>query len=176
MLTLQRVSKRFSTWFRTDTGTEIRGIIMPQKEGSVSASTFAEARFMLHVETREPVQAGMVIFDQYDRPFLVGTHDERRESKVFKLFVMTDHVSWTRAEPQIDIVTGLPKSDEEVEKGPIWCAIEVFGREEVDRALHVGFDRSKVITGAPIQQNDKINGRMVRRLFNTFGVWIGEIQ
>lgn len=176
MFTLQRTSKRFSDWLKTQDGREFRGTIQPLKEGSVSASTFAEGRYMLHVAVNEPVTAGTVIFDRWNRPFLVGSHDIRRDARSHKLFVMTDYVSWTRSVPQTDLVTGLKKSEQEVELGPIWCAIEIFGREEVDRAVHVGFDRSKVLTGSPIMLNDKIDGRMVRRLFNVFGVWSGEIQ
>lgn len=176
MRVLGRVHKRYTDWFNTETGGSFRGVIQPLKEGSVSASTFSEARFMLHVEESEPITAGTVIFDRYQRVFLVGSHDHRPEGRAHKLFVMTDKVSWTRPVEETDAVTGLTKALTEQELGPIWCAIEVFGREEVDRAMHVGFDRSKVVTGKQIRLNDKIDGKLVRRLFYVFGVYIGEIQ
>jgi hypothetical protein len=92
------------------------------------------------------------------------------------MFPVTTHASWKRETTKSDLVTGLPIGSGQTELGPIWVAIEIYGREEVDRHTHVGVDRSRVLTGASVQLNDIIEDRMVRRLNTVYGISIAEIQ
>jgi hypothetical protein len=181
MKTLDRTLARSQTWLTTLTGTRFRGSIMPASEGALPTDTFAEARLVLRVRRDEPVKAADVIIDGWDRKYLVAEHDQhfvagKRADRVFKLFRMTDLLSWKRLETTKDPVTGQARGSSEKELGPIWCALETYGREQPDYGLRVSEDRQRIITGYPIQLNDKIHDATVRRLTSIFGIWVAEVQ
>lgn len=176
MRTLQRTFSRFDEWLVAENGLRFRGVIQPSKEGVGSLTNFLETRLVLHVRHKEPVQVGMVVQDGIGRRFLTAIHDEYDHTRVLKLFPVTSHVSWKREQVSIEPVTGLSKGTGQTELGPIWVAVEIYGREEVERATHIGMDRSRVLVGADVKLNDLIDGRMVRRLNEVYGIKVVEIQ
>lgn len=181
MRTLDRTLARSLTWLTTLSGTRFRGSILPASEGALPTDTFAEPRLIMRVRRDEPVKAADVVTDGWGRKFLVGDHDlhfigDHRAFRAHKLFRMTHQLSWKRLQTTIDPVTGQARGSGEIELGPIWCAHEVYGREQADFGLRVLEDRTRVITGAEIALNDKIGDATVRRLTHIFGVWIAETQ
>ena len=173
---LEKASKHFTRWLVTEQGSRFRGVVQPLDEGSISITAFTEPRHVLRLSEGDPVQVGDIIVDPMDRRFLVAEHDYTPFGRVHKLFRMTDRVSWKRPVTTTDMVTGLSRVDANQELGPIWVAVELYGREEVDRSSHIGMDRSRIIAGPAIRLNDLIDDRMVRRLVQVYGIWIAEVQ
>jgi hypothetical protein len=176
MRTLGRTFRRFEQVFTSDRDEVWRGSIVTATEGVSGLSNFIETRQTLHCRPNEPVRVGAVITDASKRRFLVANHDRTADAAIYKLFLLTSCVSWKRQQREIEPVTGLEKGAFDVELGPIWAAVELYGREEYDRAMHVGMDRSRVLTGSELQLGDKIDDRQVRRLYTVYGVQVAEIQ
>ncbi len=181
MRALERTMGRFEDWLVTETGRRFRGVILPAPEGSISTDSFVEPRLLMRVRSGEGVRNTDIITDPSRRPYLVAEHDRQafagEESlRSHKLFAMTDKVSWTRTRLVKDPVTQQDRSDGEVELGPIWIALEMYGRLEMDRGVRVSQERRRVITGAPLKLNDRVDGAVVKRLNDVFGVFLAEIQ
>jgi len=174
--TLQRSFSRFDEWLQAENGPRFRGSIQLAKEGVAALSNFLETRLVLHVRTEELAQPGMVVVDAQGRRFLLAEHDRSLHTRVLKMFPVTTHASWKRETQTTDLVTGLPKGSGIQDLGLIWCAIEIYGRESVDRQTHIGTDRSRVLTGSDVQLNDLIDGRMVRRKYIVYGILMVEIE
>lgn len=170
-----QTTSRFHRWLTTSTGKRFRGSIAHIGTSGTTSSSFVETRTTLNVLPNEPVAAGELIWDG-NRRFLVGTHDYRLGKRVHKLFELTTALSWTRPQGAPDAVTGLEKSSTPTNLGPLWCVMEIYGRQEVDRAMHNAIERTRIITGDAIQLNDEIDGRLVRRIYQIYGVTVAEIQ
>jgi hypothetical protein len=163
---------RFSQQFLIEPDTYVRGILQPVEENSLPTYDFAEGRLALRTAPGEPVKIGDVMVDAYGRRFLLGHHGVN----VYRCFQMTDLVTWSRVMPTTDPVTGLKKESDRFDLPPIWCAIELYGRVPIDATLKVEADIRRVITGAPVQLGDKIDGALVKRKVKIFGVNLLEIQ
>lgn len=176
MKTLQRSFARFDDWFVSSTGLRFRGSTQTAKEGISAISNFLETRLVLHVRSEELAQPGMVVVDARGRRFLLAEHDRSSHTRVLKMFPVTTFASWKRETQTTESVTGLPMGSGLQDLGGVWCAIELYGREEIDRQTHIGMDRSRVLTGSDVRLNDLIEGRMVRRLNTVYGIKVLEIQ
>ncbi len=171
-----QTTSRFQRWFKTSTGRRFRGSISHVGTSGLSSSSFVETRTVLNVLLNEPVFPGEVILDGAARRFLVGTHDVRAGKRAHKLFELTTQLSWKRPQASLDPVTNLPRAAVPTDLGPLWCVMEIYGRQEVDRALHSAVERTRIITGGDIRLNDEVDGRMVRRIYEIYGVKVAEIQ
>lgn len=177
MKALGRIYSRFNNWLVNETtGHKFQGAIQSPSEGVFAVSNFLETRLTLHVRPQERVSPGDLIRDTSDRRFLVAVHDETPNATVLKLFPVTSLLSWKRPTTIIEPVTGLEKSATDADLGQIWCAVELYGREEMDRATHIGMDRSRLLTGYDVHLNDMIDTRMVRRIHRVYGITLAEIQ
>lgn len=177
MIALGRISGRFNDWLSNETtGRQFQGSIQSASEGIFAVSNFLETRLTLHTRPQEHVFPGNIIKDKLDRRFLVAVHDATPDVTVLKLFPVTSFLEWKRPTTEIEPVTGLEKSVSQVTLGQIWCAVELYGREEMDRATHIGMDRSRLLTGENILLNDMIDTRMVRRIHKVYGITLAEIQ
>lgn len=177
MKLLSRSSARYDSWLSKPNGLRFRGHILPLSDGTATTTTYLDPRFVLHTRPDEPVQVRDVILDAMGDAFLVADHGARMGlQKVFRLFQLTQQMSWKRAVTVTEPITGLARNLADREIGPIWVATEIYGREEVDRGLHIGMDRIRIVTGSLLEMNDKLNGMMVRRLAVTYGVTIAEVQ
>ena len=177
MKTLNRTASRFEEWFTTDTGLRIRGRRVTASDGAAVTSSYSEPRHVLHVRRNEDVVVGQHITDAVGNVFLLALHDEHIGiRKTFRLFRMTEQVNWKRATTTTDTVTQETRTSGLNTQPAIWIASELYGREEVDRGLHISADRVRIITGANIQLNDVVNDKRVVRLTKVFGVNIAEIQ
>ncbi|MDH7796428.1 MULTISPECIES: hypothetical protein [unclassified Beijerinckia] len=149
---------------------------MPLDDGAANTTTFLEPRFVLHTKPKERVSVGQTFTDAQKRTFLLAQHDQRADlRRSFRLFQMTAKVAWGRMSEVTDLITGLKKGEKVDPLGNIWVSFELYGREEVDRVLHIGIDRVRVVTGAPVQLNDYVDGKRVSRLTKVFGVSVLEI-
>lgn len=171
-----RTTSRFHQWLTTSTGRRFRGAVSHVASSGMSSTSFVETRTTLHVLYDEPISPGELVFDASNRRFLVGTHDVRLGKRVHKLFELTTALRWQRPESEIDLVTQLEKSKKFIEMEPLWCVVEIYGRQEVDRAMHNAVERTRIITGGDIRLNDVVDGRLVRRIYEMFGVKVAEIQ
>lgn len=177
MRALSRLSARFNDWLVNETtGQQFQGSIQTASEGVFAVSNFLETRLTLHVRPQDRVAPGNIIVDKIGRRFLVAVHDATVDSTVLKLFPVTSLLTWKRSVTEIEPVTGLEKSISDTALGQIWCAVELYGREEMDRATHIGMDRSRLLTGSDILLNDMIDTRMVRRIHKVYGITLAEIQ
>ena len=176
MRTLGRTFTRFEEWFTTEAGLRFQGSRQTSKEGVSGLSNFLETREILHTRIKSPAQFGDVVTDPRGRRFILADHDVTSDVRVFKLFRVTDQVTWTRKVTSIDPITQLPKSGVPQNLGPVWVAMELYGRSEVDRAMHVQRERSRVLCGQPLQLEDVLDDRVVRRVYKVYGISVAEIQ
>lgn len=176
MRALSRTFSRFDQTLWDENGQDYRGSIQTASEGVSGLNNFIETRSILHCRPNEPIKIGSVLRDEFDRRFLIAYHDRTSSMASYKLFLLNDYVSWTRQRRSVEPVTGLQQSLMDLELGPIWAAVEMYGRQEYDRSVHVGMDRSRVLAGAPIELGDKVDGRLVRRLYVVYGIKVAEIQ
>jgi len=171
---------RFESWITTIGGSRFRGSIAPAGD-SVPGNALVEQRLLLRTRPNEPVVIGSVITDPLGRLFLVGRDDSQvatsfAVARTYRLFAMTYQASWKKLTTVIDPVTTLAQRSGFVEAGPIWCSIEILANMDVDKGTHMGAEKRRVITGSPIQLQDKVDGNIVRRVTPVFGIYIGEIE
>lgn len=176
MRALGRTFSRFEQILTLENGSRVRGSIQTAREGVSGLSNFLETRLTLHCRPAEPVVVGAVGLDQHDRRFLIAEHDRTVDVAVYKLFPVTSHVQWRRPSTMVDVVTGLPRGGAPVDMGMLWVALELYGRTEVDRSMHVQTERTRLLTGEGVRLNDTIDGLMVRRVYSVYGISVAEIQ
>lgn len=177
MRLLSRSAAPFRSWFLTELGLRFRGVLGPLTDSPAASTTFAQPRHVLHVLPKERITTGTTIFDEMGRTFLLADHDVvGNQRKTFRLFEMTEKVSWKRSTIDTDPVTGLNRAFSEVEMGPIWANKELYGRDIPDPGLQIIFDLSHIITGAPILLDDKVGGKRVSRLIKVYGISLAEVQ
>ena len=165
----------FREWFTTESGLRFRGTMAPLTDGNAQTTTFLEPRHVFLTRREEPVRARDIIHDQDGSAFLLANHDITPHRRTFRVFQMQGKLPWRRQATVTEPITGLTKSITETNLGDIWCASELYGREEVDRGLKVGIDRKRLITGAAVQLNDKVDGLTISRLTLVYGVSVVEV-
>lgn len=181
MPSLRGVSNRFASLYMTEGGFAIRGTIFPVEEGKIPSYDFTPSRLLFRTSPDSLAAAGQILIDEYGRRFLLadlGKVDFMGDPtyRTFRLYEMTHQMVWTRESTIIDPVTKLERSTGRQDLGTIWVALELYGREEVDRTLRILEETSRVITGSALQLNDQLDGRVVRRVNPLLGVTVAEIQ
>lgn len=173
------LDSRYS-YFKTEQGYEIRGLLQPADEGAVPAYQWTTPRLVLRTAPESLAKAGDIMVDAFDRRFILGDHGSFQHGndrlyKVFRLIECTERVSWKRNQTVTDAVTRLPRTIGEVELGPIWVALEQLGRLDTDRDVRVRENPRQCITSADVQLNDVIDGQVVRRCQTLLGIKLLEI-
>lgn len=182
MPNLQTVGRRFETEFYTVAGYPFQGVIQPLDEGSVASYDFTEPRMIMRVRYDCPVHTGTVFADQAGRKFLMADHDiggahDDLLYRTHRIYRMNATVEWARQTPGgVDALTGLTKSAGKTTLGQIDAMIEVFGREDLDPSIKVREQTRRLVTNAPIQLGDMVDGMIVKRLDKSLGVWVAEIE
>lgn len=182
MPSLQGVVAEFSSVFVTEVGVPFLGKIMPAGEGEIPNFLFSFPRLVLRTPADAPVVPRDLIQDEFGRRHLVAAYDAvalagAKVYQGFQLFQVDREVSWTRAATTTDLLTGLPKpGGSPTSLGPIRAGFEVSGREFPDRASNAREETIRVITGANVLLNDKVDGKIVKRVTSAFGITIAEIQ
>lgn len=174
---ISRTASRFNEWFTTLDGLVFRGRIEPLSDSTAMTTNFLDPRQVLHVLPNEPLSIGTVIKSRSGDVFMLADHDDTPGARVsFRLFRMTKYVLWERPTTVADVITNLPKDTGMGELGSIWILTELYGKEDLDRGLYIQAERLRVITGAAIRLNDKVDGLMVRRINTVYGITVAETQ
>jgi hypothetical protein len=181
MPSLQSAAGRWESLLQTVAGSEFLGTIFPADEGSVPSLDFTTPRHLMRVAIDSLVQTKDIIVDAFGRRFLVADHDSfgwrnERNYRVHRLFTITDDVSWQRARMYQDTLTGLDRVDGMEELGPLACVLEQSGREQTELTLRVAEDKRRLITGAAVQLDDRVDGSVVKRIQPTLGIFLVEVQ
>lgn len=181
MVSLANVGMRFDSEYQRSDGLKFVGSILPADEGNVPTADFTYERLLLRVPVDSPLKTKDIMFDVYGRRFLLMDHGigqmySQTLYRTHRLAQLTAEVSWTRMQTVTDTLTNLKKSTTPTELGPIWVALEPFGREPLDLTLRVKEQIRRLITGSPVQLGDLIDGQVVKRLDPMLGVWLAEVQ
>jgi hypothetical protein len=179
---LSRVQASNESWFRKlPSGARIRGVMHPVNPTQLPTSVFVLPRIALRCRLREPIEAGTLLRDRFQRVLLVGDHDLTLSaldpvSKVFALFQMTDELDWFRSVETQNPITKLTETLTSEPLGKIWVAIESFTRGDNDAGTRIPIDRLRMITNALLQTGDLVGTRTVKRTLVTLGVTVAEVE
>lgn len=111
-----------------------------------------------------------------DRHYIVGRRSHTPDYNSWWLFEGARRVRWERHEVITDTLTQLPKSSSPVHLGDVWMAWEIMARQPLDRDLGISNEVSRVITGEDVQLGDLVDGQQVKRVLNSMGLRIVEVQ
>lgn len=181
MPSLERTARRFLSTYQKVDGTIFEGTIFHADEGQVPSYDWANMRLLMRTPPDTPVVARDEIFDTFGRRFLVAEHGagqlmDRRLYRVWRLIELTHQVTWTRATTSVDALSQETKKTGITSLGPIWVAMEPYGREMPDRMFKVSEQMHRVVTGQALQLNDLLDNKVVKRLDTVLGVLLAEIQ
>lgn len=155
------------------------GLMSETEQQSQPSYVFVSPRHVLRTKSPSALRPGMVMRTPSGRVFIVGHNgpSERREGTLwesFRLFEATGQYKWERRQKLVDPITRLPRDDiNKQDLGMIWCAMEPFDREITDREMRFSFDQRRVITGAPLLDDDIVDGASVTKVDIQLGVSIG---
>lgn len=168
------MDSRYS-YFKTEQGYEVRGLLQPVNEGQIPAYQWSTPRLVFRTSPESLANPGTIIIDTFGRRLILGSHGSyqigpEKLYKVFRVIEATKAVSWIRETTVMDPVTKLQKKDQDVEHGPIWVAIEPLGRLDGDRDVRVREDGHQIVTSADVRLNDVVDGQIVRRVQDVLGI------
>lgn len=180
---LSRIQASNESWFRKEgnPGARFRGVMHPVNPTQLPTSVFVLPRIALRVRLDEPVKSGELIRDRFNRLFIVADHDLNLSandlvSRVHALFQANQRVDWSRQVKTQDPITKQDVGLRTEDLGSIWVSIENFTRADNDAGTRVTIDRLRCVSAEPVQLNDLVFGRTVRRVQYTLGVYISEIS
>lgn len=182
MPSLRGIVDTFTTILTTEGGLPFAGKILPAGEGDIPNFLFSFPRLLLRVAPDCPVSATDIVEDDFGRFHLVADYAAGALAgemiyRTHQLFQVDREVTWTRQVTTTDALTGLAKtSGTPTTLGPIRITTEIAGREYPDRQSNAKEESIRIITGAEIQLNDKVDGMVVKKVFTAFGVYVGEVQ
>lgn len=180
---LQSVGQRFeSTLFRKTDKFPFVAVVLPLAEGAISSYDFTEPRIIMRLRHDSLVGTGDVVIDPAGRTYLLSEHDKASIYntvlyKTHRCFLINKTVAWEReVAGTTDTLTGLTKGSAKSPLGDIDVLIEQFGREDFDFAMKVREQTRRLVTSAPIELNDIVDGMIVKRLDLSLGVWLAELE
>jgi len=185
MLSLRSSDDRFKIRFEIiENGSGVfSGVIDEISQTQVPNYVFSLPRRLLRVDKGLPINTSMVVLSQGGTPYMIGEHgdSEAPEGMVFRsyrLFEPSGKYSWRRPTKVVDVVTGLPKSDELQNMTPatIWGLYEPNQREAFDREYYVSTEQASFITNQPIKRQDRIDGKDVIRVDYRLGLYIATLS
>ena len=109
--------------------------------------------------------------------YLATSHSATIDYRIMHLFRCDRMVAWSRNTVTNDTLTGLPMAAAEptlIEN--IWLMWERSRRQFADQTAHLNLEVPLIATGAPVQPNDYIDGKIVKRVAYALGVQILVIQ
>jgi hypothetical protein len=140
---------------------------------------FAYPKIACRVLARSLLKPGQVVLLKGGEHYLTTDHSATGDYRVLHLFLTDRQVVWSRKAVTTDILTGLAKAtpgDPDPIGNPIWVMWERVRRQFPDTAAHMNVDNNLIATGYPVQLNDFIDGKVVKRVDQALGVWIVEVQ
>lgn len=168
------LDQRYS-YFPTEQGYELRGLLHPADEGTIPAFQWTTPRLVFRTSAESSAQPGDIIVDEFSRRLLLAEHGVHSNYRVFRCIECNGMVSWKRPSKTVDPVTRLEKEGVQVDLGSVWVAIEPLGRLDTDRDIRVREDARQCITSADVAMNDVIDGQTIRRIQNVLGIKLLEL-
>jgi hypothetical protein len=180
MVSLKTVGHRFYTTFKVlEGGTGIiHGELTETEQSAQPSYVFVQPRHVLRTNFPTAVRTGMVLQTKAGDKFIVGDNgpSEGRTGVIwqsFRLIEATGQYTWYRRTKIINPITRVAEEGIPQNLGLIWAALEPMDRVQFDREIHFQFPQSRVITGAPIHNDDLIDNRAVSKLDKQLGLSIG---
>ena len=165
----------FMETVQLENGVRTPGVIQRMMDGDDPDLDFRTPRLVLKTRKHSMIQPGMVI-KHLDTHFIVTTRSPTIDYNTFWLFQADRQVLWERQTPVNDPLTGLVRSESKTPLGNIWVSWEIMARQPIDRQLGVSNETNRVLVGAAVQLNDVIDGQQVKRINESMGVKILEVQ
>lgn len=138
---------------------------------------FAFPKISCRVPLDSLLVAGQVVRLKGDGYYLTADHSATDDYKILHLFRTDRQVVWARKIEQTDVLTGLPKSGgEPTPIATIYVMWERVRRQFTDTAAHFNAEQMLIATGSPVEINDFIDGKIVKRATTALGVRILELQ
>lgn len=183
MVSLRTVGSRFSTTFTLLAGGSgiVRGELSETEQTTPPSYVFTNPRHILRTRFPSIVKPGMVLQSHAGEKFLVGDNGPSEQSsgtiwQSFRLFEITGLYRWERRLKVMDPIARQLKDTGKTQlMGMIWAAMEPLDRPQFDREIHYTFNQSRIITGAPIQNDDVIDNRVASKVDKQLGVSIGVV-
>lgn len=181
MVSLKTVGNRFSTKFIILEGGSgvVHGEMSETEQNSQPSYVFIAPRHVLRTKFPTLVNPGMAIQSPAGTVFIVGDNGPSETSKgtiwqSFRLFEATGQYLWTRRGKTLDPITKQLQDTHVPEQlGLIWAALEPLERMQADREIHYQFGQSRIITGAPLKDDDLVDNRPVTKVDKQLGLSIG---
>ena len=151
----------------------------PAEEGAAPNDTLTP-RVWLRIDPDLQIDVGTEIQDPVGRWWLLADHEhsvvaDQPIYRSFRAFRLTHNVSWIRMATVTDTLTGLSRSSGETELGPLRCVMDP-DRVYRDGVLRVMPNAALLITGQAVLLNDRIDGRIIKRLNKVLGVHLAELE
>lgn len=180
-ISLANVQQRSESMLKTIDGFPFPGTIMPLGDDGMASYDFSEPRALVRVRATSPVREGMVIVGPDGRRFITAEQDQAvLNDKVLyrslRLFPANRQMKWEREQTIIDPLTQLEKGVGKVDLGMIWVTNEPVQREPIDLTLRVSEQVFRIITNAPLLENDILDNMRIRRIDHVLGVILAELQ
>lgn len=180
---LETVGSRFHIPFRViDKGQGIiPGTISETDQTSQPAFVFVRPRHVFRTPSPTALRPTMTIESPYGEKFIVGANGPSdtwrgRLWESFRVFEPTGKYVWKRRTKVIDPITKQVKdSGPPQTMGTIWAAIEAIEREASDREMREFFEQARFITGHPVQQGDTLDNRVISKVDEQLGLYIGTL-
>ena len=165
----------FMEQIELENGVRVPGVVQRMMDGDDPDLDFRTPRMLLKTRKNSMVAPGMII-KHLQNHFLVADRSPTSDYNTYWLFQADRRVEWRRQTPITDTLTGLVKSEEQTLVGEIWVSWEMMARQPIDRQLGVSNETNRILVGANVLLGDIIDGQQVKRVNESMGVKILEVQ
>ena len=177
MLALDRVSNSFSTRFRTESGREFFGTLSGPDVARLPASNFVQTRRLLRVPANTYDLTGLIVLTPQNDRYLAALHHDSvtsgmRNAQYYRLISVNKSVVWQREKRVRDSVTDLARTDGFADMGTLWVAIEPLSENQ--DSLRVPEQRFRIVSGAAIQESDRLDNHELLSVRQFLGVYVAE--
>lgn len=172
-----RISSYWQTLFRHETGRSFPATLQPVEDMKIYNDDYFQVRQILRVfPPTKGIRAGDVVQENTGVWYLLGEYDHRWNYTSFRAYPCNQQLLWTRMETTVDPLTGLPRGTTAVTLGEPWVLSEVITREARGGDIKTKEEITRVLTGAPVELNDKLAGRTVMKVTPALGIRVLELQ
>ena len=166
---MARFPRRFLREFRTSEGLRFFGDL--SKPGS-TPENFIRSEELLTVDISSPALPGMIVRTTDGKEYLCAEFDEGLYVRRMQVFLITHKVVWRRRAETKDLVTGLPRSDQDESLGTLSVSVQSRGvTEDVS-----DFSRKTLVIYSPlgVQANDRLGDFKITLVREDLGIAICE--
>jgi hypothetical protein len=154
-------------------GPRTRAILQEAPDTGSVNDQFMCPKVTCRVRTNSLINSGSVIQTESGSIFLVCDHQKTAVWRTHLLLPCDRTVQWQRTTPTTDPVTGLSMTSGEPQlMGTPWVYWERPTRPQTDYTTRIPDIDYVVVTGAPVQSKDTINGHTILRFDIAMGVTV----